>query len=288
MGGPVVKRFLLATILLSGVASTASADDLDVKKTVAKVKACAQEETFAKLGDVTKAETIGKRPATKLVHLIGKKARGYVIFTDDSCDLIPVVGKPAAATKGNFGADATVAYALQGCGDPSTCNEVVSIKTKDDKLVDLLVLPEVCEATTMTKRAVFTGRDSLEVNCFVSGGADQGRHDYLLDAGTGALTEMLSVDAGIGWVQIADDGNNKCRLKIPGGFKVATTGDKPELDVTTVSTPEEAEAAKVAYESGGCDITLATRRFALAGAKFTAKPGKPKVMIKKKNCECSK
>jgi hypothetical protein len=51
--------------------------------------------------------------------------------------------------------------------------------------------------------------------------------------------------------------------------------------------PELAEAAKVAYTSGGCDITVQTRRMVFDGAKFVAK-GKPKIFTKKKFCECQK
>ena len=69
---------------------------------------------------------------------------------------------------------------------------------------------------------------------------------------------------------------------------VVTAGAKPELDATSPATPEESEAAKVEHQSGGCDITVATKRYVLDGSKFVAKPGKPKVFTKKNFCSCTK
>jgi hypothetical protein len=76
-------------------------------------------------------------------------------------------------------------------------------------------------------------------------------------------------------------------LKIPGGLAVASTGAKPAFDVTEPTTPELAEAAKVAYESGGCNITVQTRRMVFDGQAFVAK-GKPRIFTKKKFCACQK
>ncbi|MBA3498811.1 MAG: hypothetical protein H0T65_00445, partial [Deltaproteobacteria bacterium] len=154
-------RFAVVLLLL---ASAAHADSLDVKSTVAKVKACANAEDLAALGAIDKAETIGKRAASAMVQLTGKKARGYVVFGSDGCSVIPVAGKPVAFVRGKFGGGSTLAYALRGgpsCGD--VCASVVSLKSKDGKLLDLLVLPNDCEdGMKMAKRAVFAGRDSIE------------------------------------------------------------------------------------------------------------------------------
>lgn len=279
-------------LLLVALCSVASADALDQKKTLDKVKACAAAEDLAPLGAIERIETIGKRGADTVLNLVGKKARGYAVFTDDGCFVVPVVGKPAAYAKGNFGNNATAAFALTSarCQDPATCRAVVSLK-KDDQVLDLFVLNSLCEnGITLAKRAVFAGRDSLELGCSTSGGADVGRTDYLLDAGSGILVQMLVVNAGIGWIQIDDNGPPKCQLRIPGGLKVVTAGAKPEIDVTSPATPEEADAAKIDFQSGGCDITVATRRFVLdkAGTSFVAKPGAPRVTTKKKFCQCSK
>jgi hypothetical protein len=280
-------------LLLALLSSVASAETLDLKKTLDKVKNCGADE-LPGLGVIDRVESIGKRSPAQVVHLVGKKARAYVIFRDDDCEVMPVVGKPDAFAKGNFGNGATVAYALSGprCNDESRCHAVVSLKSKDDKLVDLLVLPELCEnAITLAKRAVFAGRDSIELGCSASSGADGHRTDYLLDTGSGSLESMLAVNAGVGWMQLRDDGEPpNCKLRIPGGLKIAKTGAAPELDVTTPATPEESEAAKVEHQSGGCDVTVATRRYVLdkAGTAFVAKAGAPKVTTKKKFCQCWK
>jgi hypothetical protein len=286
-------RAFVVLLLLSSAAD-ASAETLDLKKTLAKVKACDDANELAALGEVTSAESIGKRSADRVVHLVGTKARGYVIFGEDQCEVMPVVGKPIAFARGNFGNNATTAYALSGprCTDDSRCNAVISLKSKDDKLVDLVVLASPCEnGMTLAKRPVFAGRDSLELGCSTSGGADVGRTDYLFDAGSGSLVEMLVVNAGIGWMQLRDDGEPpNCSLKIPGGIKVVTVGAKPEIDVTSPATPEEAAAATIEFQSGGCDAIVATRRFVLDSTKtkFVAKPGPPRVTTKKKFCRCWK
>lgn len=279
-------RVLVLVVLV--LYSTASAETLDRKEMLERIKGC-DEQTLAMLGPIEKFESIGKRPVAEAVHVFGKKARGYALFDRDGangCELIPVVGKPLAFAKGNFGNGATVSYALQvpNCGQ--TCSTVVSLKSADDKLLDLLVMSEACEnGIDMSKQAVFAGRDSIVLRCFSSGGADVGRGDHLLDAGSGALVEMLAVNAGIGWVQIEDGKQPRCSLRIPGGLAVAVKGAKPELDVTEPTTPELAEEAKVDYKSGGCDITVQTRRMVFDGSKFVAK-GKPKIFTKKKFCEC--
>jgi hypothetical protein len=280
-----------ALVLVLVVSSTASAETLDLKKTLERMKPC-NAETLAMLGPIEKFESIGKRPTTELVHVIGKKARGYALFNRDGangCELVPVVGKPLSYAKGNFGHGAVAAYALAAPNCGEMCSTVVSLKSKDDALLDVFVSSELCEnGLTMKKQAVFAGRDSIVLGCYGSGGADVGRSDHLLDAGSGALVEMLAVNAGTGWIQTNDDGSApRCSLKIPGGLAVATTGAKPELAVTEPTTPELAEAAKVDYQSGGCDITVQTRRMVFDGKKFVAK-GKPKIFTKKKFCECQK
>jgi hypothetical protein len=171
-----------ALVLLLVLSSTASAETLDLKKTLERMKPCS-EESFAMLGPIEKFESIGKRPATEIIHVFGKKARGYALFNRDGangCELVPVVGKPLAFAKGNFGNTATASYALQAPNCGQMCSTVVSLKSKDDTLLDVLVMTETCEnGIAMTKQAVFAGRDSIVLQCWSSGGADVGRGDHL-------------------------------------------------------------------------------------------------------------
>ena len=281
-------RFVL--LALAVLASTAEADTLDLKKTLAKVKACAAAENLDKLGAIEKIETIGKRSQNVVVHLIGKKARGYAVWGNDGCEVIPVVGKPVAFAKGNFGNGATHAFALRGAqSDGAISVSVVTLKA-GDKLLDLLVLPEDCEDhMSLSRRAVFAGRDSLELACYTSGGADQGRGDSLLDAADGSLSILLSVNAGIGWVQGQDEQTGKmCTARIPGGMKIVATGDAPVIDASEPTTPEEAEAAKVERQSGGCDATVTIRRhvFDATKKKFVRAKDKPRFQTLRKICTC--
>lgn len=276
------------------VGSSASAETFDPARAKARLKAC-NTELLTKLGPIEKAETIGKHPASEMLHVVGKTARGYALFDRNGttgCELIPVVGKPLAFAKGQFGGGGTVAYALTapGCNDGTVCSLVVSLKSKDDALLDLHVFSDLCEdGVGLTKLSVFNDHDSLALACHSSGGADGSRSDHVLDAGSGALVEVLGVNAGTGWVQVTEDGNGPlCRLKIPGGIVVRTRGSLPEIDGTSPATPEESEAAKVQHESGGCDITVATKRYVFDGKKFVAKRGKPKVFTKKNFCSCPK
>ncbi len=270
-----------AVVILLLLGSTARADDL-----VKKVTACASPETLAPLGAIDRVSTIPTR--TNVVEVFGKTARGYVVFEADACFVVPVAGKPAAFVKGTFGRDAVVAYALRAAGCGEVCATVVSLKRKDDTLADVFALPRDCEdRIELTRRTVFADRDSIEVGCWNSAGADPDRTDLLLDAGTGKLEVMLEVVAGVAWIQLDDDGP-RCRARPPGGFRVVTTGTKPAIDVTTMATPEAAEAAKVEWHSGGCEATVATRRFALdsSGKRFVATSAKPRVSLAKKLCTC--
>jgi len=277
-------RFVVLLVLLT---TAASAGPLDVKKTLAKAEACGvSADALAPLGVVEKVETIAKRSENVVVQLVGKKARGYLVW-GETCNVVPVVGKPVAFVKGNFGGGATAAYALFG-GSAETGVNVVSLKS-GDKLLDVLVFPEDCtNGMSLSKRTVFAGRDSIEASCFASGGADVGRSDHILDAGDGTLGVLLSVFAGIAWVQIPEtDKSPYCTARSPGGIKIVTTGDKPVLEGTTVATPEEAEAAKADRQAGGCEQTVITRRFELAGKTFKA-TGKPRVWLARKLCSCRK
>ena len=83
-----------------------------------------------------------------------------------------------------------------------------------------------------------------------------------------------------------DKGPPHCVARVPGGLKI-TAGAKPAIDVTTMSTPEDAEAAKVEWHSGGCEATVSTRRFAFDGKQFVA-TGKPRISVAKKLCRCPK
>jgi len=297
----MMMRFAICLLLLGSVAQAAP---LDTQAADAVLKECKNSPGFAALGEIKSVETIGNRPFAvntkadndtppSVVHLLGKTARGYAVMLQGiGCEVIPVVGKPTGFAKGNFGGGATVAYALNGaCGGGGICTTVVSLKSKDDRLLDLLVLSEGCEvAISMQKRAVFSGRDSIEIGCFGSGGADVGRADMILDAGTGSLEQLLVFSAGTGWVQIDDESPKRCTARIPGGLTVVKVGDKPEIDVTMMSEPEEAEEQHVERFSGGCDATVATRRhvFDKRANKFVAKPGKPRLRTLRKICTCEK
>jgi hypothetical protein len=283
---------VIVFVALAVGASPASADSLDVKAIEKKVAACAAEDALKPLGAIEKADTIGSRKADSIVQLTGKKARGYVVFGDEQCVVVPVVGKPLGFAKGNFGAGGVVSYALRGAWCEPLCKTVVSLKSKDDKLLDVLELPGDCTRVTMSKRALFSGRDSIEVQCWrPDGGADPTRADYVIDAGTGSLVTVLDVVAGTAWFQFPEDkpAGQVCQAKPPGGFKVVTVGPKPAVDVTVIATSEEAEAAKVEFQSAGCDQTVATRRYELdKSGKLAPKAGKPKISIAKKLCSCKK
>ena len=280
-------RLAIALLLISSIAH---ADALDVKAIVKKLAACSSEEARANIGAIQKAETIGKRPASQIVQVIGAKARGYIVWqSEDMCTIVPVAGKPAGFVKGNFGGEATVAYALDGRGCEPTCVMVVSLKSKDDKLLDVLPMNDGSSIKlTRTKRAVFPGRDSIELGCWGAAGADPHRGDYLLDAGSGALAVLLDVNAGVAWYQIDDDnrakdGSPRCQARPPGGMKI-----QPGIvDATEKAEPEAAEAAKVEYHSGGCEATVSTQRYVVDKDKLVKK-GKPKISIAKKLCTCKK
>jgi hypothetical protein len=273
-------------VVLALATSLAHAESLDVKATLAKLDGCVLDE----LGAIEKADTIGKRPVAEIVQLTGKKARGYVIRAHETCYVVAVVGKPVDFAKGNFGGAATTAFALRSSksdGDPGV--SVVSLKSKDDALLDVLVLPEDCEdAMTLAKRSVFAGRDSLVLGCYTSGGADQGRGDMLLDAGDGSLRVLLNVNAGIAWVQGPKAGGKPyemCTARSPGGLRIVTAGAKPVVEAVEPAQAEEAEAAKVEWTSGGCEAIVKTTRYEHDGKKLVVK-GKPRLSRVKKLCNC--
>jgi hypothetical protein len=278
---------MLRIVVLLALTSVASAESLDVKATLKKLDGCVLDE----LGTIEKANTIGKRRATDIVELSGKKARGYVVHAHETCFVVAVVGKPYAFAKGNFGGTATTAYALRSSksdGDPGV--SVVSLKSKDDALLDVLVLDEDCEdAMTLAKRAVFAGRDSLVLGCYSSGGADQGRSDMLLDAGDGSLRLLLNVNAGIAWVQgpSEDKPYEMCTARSPGGLRIVSAGAKPVVEAVEPAQFEEAEARKIEWTSGGCEAIVKTTRYEHDGAKLVVK-GKPKFSRVKKLCNCKK
>lgn len=279
---------VVASLAVSASASGAP----DRTKVLASLARCGPEGALASLGEIQRVEAVGSRSPDTIVQLTGAKARAYAIFDKDSCEVLPIIGKPAAYAKGNFGAGAVTAYALVGarCTDDSACHAVVSLKSKDDAVIDVFVLPQRCEnGMTLARRTVFSGRDSLELGCSTSSGADTGRTDYLLDAGRGMLSVLLTVEAGVGWLQVPDDGSGpRCKAKIPGGFAIVTKGASPKLDVTTPATPDEAAAANVEHQSGGCDVTVATRRFVLdrRGTAFVATSSAPRVTTRTKFCQC--
>lgn len=272
--------------MLLSLTSVAFADPLDLKATLKKTEKC----DLAPLGTIEKADTIGKRPQSEMVQLTGKTARGYVVFAHETCFVIPVGGKPAAFLKGNFGNGATNAYALRsGISDGDPGVSVVSLKSKDDALLDVMLLPEDCEdGMTLSKLSLFTGRDSIKLGCFSSGGADRGRGDMLIDTADGNLSLVLNVNAGIAWVQIPwEEGKPHCTARQPGGVKVVTVGEKPVVEASEPAEFEEAEAAKIEWTSGGCDAIVKTKRHEWDGKKFVAK-GKPRFSRLKKICTCKK
>jgi hypothetical protein len=283
-----MRLFVALVVLSIAGGAVAHAEVLDVKKVVKQLEACTSEQARALVGTIEKAETIGKRPASKIVQVFGEKARGYVVWQGGGmCTLVPIVGKPAAFLKGNFGNGATTAFALDGRDCAPTCLMVVSLKTKDDQLVDVLPLPDGCSGSvSMSRRSVFPGRDSIELGCWGSAGADPHRHDFLLDAGSGALAIALDVAAGVAWYQIDDedraaDGSPRCQARPPGGLRIRPGS----VDATQRAEPEQAEAAKVDYTSGGCDQTVATQRYVVEAGKLVKK-GKPRVSIARKLCKC--
>jgi hypothetical protein len=230
----------------------------------------ANQGLMAAIGKVERVEALPGRRVTELVHVIGKKARAYVqLFDEGTCHAVPVTGKPAGFARGNFGRGAKNAYVLHppDCG-PSYCPTAVSLKTEDDKLVDVVFLPDECQSAVDVDRiALFGTHDSLKLGCWGSAGADPHRTDYLLDAGDRPLAIVFENFAGVAWVQTpeGDAPTRMCAARPPGEILVTTTGASPVL--TASRRPEEAEydalkeKSKVEWHAGGCDATVIWLRY---------------------------
>lgn len=297
-----LSRHLLVFVLLGVHVARAAPAPLDAKQIAKQVARCAQagedgSDPMAPIGAITRADAVGKRASAEVVQVTGKKARGYVFFASDgSCAVIPVVGKPAAYAKGDFGGGATVAYVLRApsCNHMG-CPTAITLKgaaTTTDAALDALLLPLQCEqGADLGKLGVFPGHDSLRLACFSSGGADVSRDDLLIEAVDGKLTVVAEVAAGTAWVQIGDDGMPKanCTARPPGGIAVVARGARPTIDVTAVATAEEAAAAKVELETAGCEQTIATHRQVYdASAHHFVASGAAKVARARNLCACKK
>lgn len=252
---------------------------------------------MAAIGKVERVEALAGRPVTEQVHVIGKKARAYVRFVaDGTCDAVPVTGKPAGFARGNFGRGAKNAYVLHppDCG-PSYCPAAVSLKTEDDKLVDVVFLPDECQLAEADRIALFGTHDSLKVGCWGASGADFHRTDYLLDAGDRPLAIVFANFAGVAWTQTpeGDAPTRTCTARPPGEILVTTAGASPVL--TASRRPEEAEyealkeKSKIEWRAGGCEATMIWLRYGYNATKrkFVAS-GPGRLAIVDKLCSCSK
>jgi hypothetical protein len=255
----------------------------------------ANRDLMSSLGKIERIEPLAGRLLTEQAHVIGKKARAYVRFkADGSCDAVPVVGKPAGFARGDFGRGARNAYILHppDCGE-SYCPAAVSLKTEDDKLVDVVFLPDECQGKASADRiALFGTHDSLKVGCWGAAGADGHRTDYLLDAGMQPLAIVFESFAGVAWVQIDDSKPNlRCTARPPYEILATTTGASPVLTVSRKPTDEEYERVKDKVEgrSGGCDATAVWFRHTYDAAKRTFVPsGTGRFAVVGKLCTCRK
>ena len=208
---------------------------------------------------------------------------------------MPVVGKPADFARGNFGRGAKNAYVLrQPDCDKFYCPTAVSLKTEDDKLVDVLFIDDGCyEQVTADKLALFGTHDSLRLSCWGAAGADRHRNDYLLDAGDKPLKVVFQNFAGVAWIQLSQSTppDRFCAARPPYEILVTTTGASPVLTVSRKPTDEEYERVKdkVEWRSGGCDATAVWFRHTYDAAKRTFVPsGAGRYAIVDKLCNCRK
>jgi hypothetical protein len=255
----------------------------------------ANRNLMTELGKIERIEPLAGRRVTEQVHVFGKKARAYVRFqADGTCDAVPVVGKPSGFARGNFGRGARNAYALlaNDCG-PSYCPAAVSLKTEDDKLVDVVFLPDECRSLTADRIALFGTHDSLKVGCWGSAGADPHRTDYLLDAGDKPLAIVFENFAGVAWAQTTDESkpDQFCTARPPHEILVTTVGPSPVLLVSRRLTDDEREASqgKIEWHAGGCEATQIWFRHTYDAAKRKLTPtGAGRLAIIGKLCSCRK
>jgi hypothetical protein len=282
-------------VIVALVAGTATADPIDVVHAkLAKCPAQNQEPTAAEviaasLGGVTRVEAVNNRAIAAVAQLFGPKGRAYAFFlADGSCDVIPVAGKATAFAKGNFGGGATVAYIVQ----PPDCSKfhcptAVSIKTADDKLVDVVRVEPCSSGADLDKIVLRPGHDSLVLGCWNSGGADRDRTDALLDF-DGSLASVIEQTIGIAWVQ-TDSDPPFCVAKAPGGIAVVSAGAAPIIDITHQLTADEATAANIERRGGGCEQSVKTQRYIYDPRTRRFVPsGAPRYGMATKLCVCPK
>lgn len=270
----------------------------------AYLAACAQGEQggdpklLEQIGKIEKLEPLVGRPLTEQVHVIGKKARAYVRFgAEGGCAAVPVVGKPAGFARGDFGRGAKNAYVVQSSRcDKWYCPTAISLKTEDDKLVDVAFLEDGCPSGVQADRlALFGTHDSLRVQCWASAGADPDRTDYLLDAGAQPLAVIHEHQAGVAWYQVGSEEqrvpHKLCQARPPYELLVTEAGASPVLTASRKPTEAEYEPVKdkIEWRSGGCESTVIWFRLAYDAAKRRFAPtGKGRVALATKLCSCPK
>jgi|GEM_PF-6561171 len=281
--------FAILLSLALGVASHAGAAPLDAKAIAKRAVACGDGRVqLDALGDIVRAEPIGRRPVTEVVQLFGTKGRAYVFMVPgDHCYLLPVKGKPSVI-KGSFAGGATVAYGLVGddCMGGG-CPSAVSFKSTDDKLVDVLWLGADCTVLEVNRIKAFTDHDSVVASCYGSGGADVGRSDFLLEVIDGKLTVVAEAFAGIAWYQGYEEAR-VCHARPPGRIDVVSTGPAPVLDLVIVPYDNEAQRrAAPDWQSGGCEQTVVHQRatWDATSQRFALAP-KVTYSIAHKICHC--
>ena len=259
--------------------------------TVTKRLACLDKDLLAPLGTIQGAERIGSHPASAMLQVFGSRARGYVRFPDgsgdDDCDLAPVVGRPRAWARGDFGSGVVAAYALAAPCNRQGCMTAVSFLTADKRVAD--VWWDRCETRVELERIrVFPDHDSLLVRCWNSAGSDPDRADVLLDTSSGEAVKLAEVEAGVAWYQL--DTKPMCQARPPGGLRVVTPGASPVLDLATVATEAQVKAAGIDWWSpGGCEAAIATARYTYRAADRRFEPsGRPRISIVHHLCTCPK
>jgi len=265
-GAMLARAVVVAVAVL--VSRVAFADP--VADTRARIAVCRDKgygQAVDTLGAIAKVEPIGHRPLAEAAQLFGAKARAYAMFhADGTCSIVPVVGKAAAATKGDFGNGATVAYLVQAAEcTKESCPSVVSVKTAGDALVDAIEIEPCVYGSELSRVRLHGDRDSLQLECWNSGGADRDLAERLIDVDHGTLAVVADAGIGIAWIQVEEGHEPYCVARPPGGITIAVRGDAPEIDIASQAHDEgdvaAAAKAHVEWKSSGCEQTFKTRHY---------------------------
>jgi hypothetical protein len=201
------------------------------------------------------------------------KLRYYVFPAEQPCIVTAVDGHPAGWVKGAFvpGAGPLIAYALKDCTsvphEPNVdiCRAAISIKTLDDRLVDVILLPDQCTYPQALERARLTAsHESLRVPCLGMSGPDSARTDHLLDAGSGRLAVALTAELG---ARLWNPDLHRASRE-PGSITLIPRGDHAILRVVVPIYGDELVKYKETHpEYSGCLPVLKSSEWSYDDAK---------------------